>query len=64
MSLRLAEGLDLARFEAIAGRPLAAATIDRLAALDLLMVRGGRLIASVSGRMVLNGILRELSADL
>ena len=64
MSLRLAEGLDLARFEAIAGRPLAAAAIDRLEALDLLRVQGGRLIASVSGRMVLNGILRELSADL
>ena len=64
MSLRLAEGLDLARFEAIAGRPLAAAAIDRLEALDLLRVQGGRLIASASGRMVLNGILRELSADL
>ena len=64
MSLRLAEGLDLARFEAIAGRPLAAAAIDRLEVLDLLRVQGSRLIASASGRMVLNGILRELSADL
>ena len=64
MSLRLAEGLDLRRFEAIAGRQLNATAIDRLAELRLVQLQGGYLRATAAGRMVLNGVLRDLSADL
>ena len=64
MSLRLREGLDLARYEAILGRPLAEAALVRMEELRLIERDGARLAATEAGRMVLNGVLRELSADL
>jgi putative oxygen-independent coproporphyrinogen III oxidase len=64
MSMRLGEGLDLRRFAAIAGRKLNAAAMARLGELGLLEQQGTTLRASASGRMVLNGVLRDLCADL
>ena len=61
MSMRLSEGMDLARYAALAGTPVDAARIDGLGELGLVRVENGRLIATSAGRAVLNGVLRELA---
>jgi oxygen-independent coproporphyrinogen-3 oxidase len=64
MGLRLAEGVPLARIEAVADRPvrqaLDAAALDRLVAAGLLRVGGGRLRATKAGRQRLDAVLRRL----
>ncbi len=62
MSLRLSEGTDLARFEALAGRGLPTQRIMDLVELGLVEYSGRRLCATPTGRSVLNGILRDLLA--
>lgn len=64
MSMRLTEGLDLRRFQAIAGQSLSEPAIMRLVELALVARHDHRLRTSASGRLVLNGVLRALSADL
>lgn len=61
MSMRLSEGMDLARHEALAGAPIDARRITGLGELGLVRVESGRLIATAEGRAVLNGVLRELA---
>ncbi|MBU9697860.1 radical SAM family heme chaperone HemW [Rhodobacteraceae bacterium HSP-20] len=61
MSMRLAEGLDIARHAALAGEPIPQARIEALEALGLVRVESGRLIASDAGRAVLNAVLRDLA---
>ena len=63
MGLRLSEGLDLARLEAISGLSLPAAALSDLSALDLITTGGGRVTATPRGRMVLNGVIRRLTED-
>ncbi len=60
MSLRLAEGADLARFRALGGPDLA----PRLATLEpgLVESHGDRLIATPQGRLLLNSLLAALLA--
>ncbi len=60
MSLRLAEGTDLERFEKLAGRPLNRERISSLTDSGLISCNNSRLIASPAGRMILNAILKEL----
>jgi oxygen-independent coproporphyrinogen-3 oxidase len=62
MSMRLAEGMDVARYERLSPAPLPADRIARLEELGLLRLDKGRLMATSNGRAVLNGILRELAA--
>ncbi|AWB50056.1 coproporphyrinogen III oxidase [Gemmobacter aquarius] len=62
MSLRLTEGMDIARFERLNGAELDPGRIANLTDLGLVTATGGRLTASASGRIVLNGVLRELLA--
>ncbi len=62
MSMRLAEGMDVARYERLSPAPLPADRVARLEDLGLLQQVEGRLMATSSGRAVLNGILRELAA--
>jgi oxygen-independent coproporphyrinogen-3 oxidase len=62
MSMRLSEGMDIARYEALSRVPLHGAKVAHLGDLGLVRVESGRLIATVEGRMVLNGVLRELGA--
>ncbi|ESW60904.1 MAG: coproporphyrinogen III oxidase [Rhodobacter sp. CACIA14H1] len=61
MSMRLSEGMDLARYAALAGAPVEGARIAGLGELGLVRVENGRLIATSAGRAVLNGVLRELA---
>jgi oxygen-independent coproporphyrinogen-3 oxidase len=64
MGLRLAEGLDVARLQAVAGAPLAqaldTAALERLIADGLLEMHGGRLAATAPGRQRLEALLATL----
>jgi len=62
MALRLAEGADLARYRRLAGAPVDAARIARLAGDGLVRQTGDRLAATARGRIVLNRVLAELLA--
>jgi oxygen-independent coproporphyrinogen-3 oxidase len=62
MALRLAEGLDLGRLEALSGQPLDAARLDTLEGDGLIARNGTRLVATQSGRLVLERLILELAA--
>ncbi|GLS86258.1 coproporphyrinogen III oxidase [Cypionkella aquatica] len=61
MSLRLGEGLDLARYQDIAGAALSPAKLQNLTDIGMLTAKNGRLQTTLNGRMVLNAVLRELA---
>ncbi len=63
MSLRTAEGTDLARYRQIAGADLSTESVSDLAELGLIRLESGRLIATPQGRAVLNAIITELLPD-
>ena len=60
MSMRLAEGMDMARYQAH-GANLPRDRIADLLGLGLVTKGDGRLAATATGRPVLNAILRELA---
>jgi putative oxygen-independent coproporphyrinogen III oxidase len=63
MGLRLAEGIDLNRFERLAGSPLSAAQITHLAQHGLVETPvAGRLRVTATGFPVLNAIVADLAA--
>ena len=62
MSMRLGEGMDLARHRALARADLPAAAIADMVGMGLVRQVGGRLAATGQGRPILNAILRELAA--
>ena len=61
MSMRLAEGMDEARYRALGG-VYTEASVSHLCDLGMVRRDEGRLIATQAGRPVLNAILRELAA--
>lgn len=61
MSMRLTEGMDIARYQALAGRALPQAKLVDLQELGLIQLDGSRVMATAQGRPVLNGILREMA---
>lgn len=61
MSMRLAEGMDIARYERLSGAPLPEVAVADLSALGLVELCQGRLRATATGRPVLNAILRALA---
>jgi coproporphyrinogen III oxidase-like Fe-S oxidoreductase len=61
MSLRLAEGLDTARYHRLAGRPLAPSRVQGLADEGLITCTGTRLVATAKGRLVLNAVAADLA---
>ncbi len=64
MSLRLAEGIDLRRLEALGGVRPSRAAIERLEKLALLQQpTPDRLVATRAGRFVLNELVLQLSAS-
>ncbi|PXW78277.1 oxygen-independent coproporphyrinogen-3 oxidase [Ruegeria sp. P4] len=63
MGMRLFEGLDLERHEALAGKPLSETKIQELTDWGMIVVDGARLRATAQGRAVLNAVLRELLTD-
>lgn len=62
MSMRLAEGMDEARYARLAGAPLSARAVADLEGLGMVRHQAGRLATTETGRPVLNAILRELAA--
>jgi putative oxygen-independent coproporphyrinogen III oxidase len=62
MALRLAEGLDLARLAALGGQGPDEARLNALEGDGLLSRAGGRLVATQSGRLVLERLILELAA--
>jgi oxygen-independent coproporphyrinogen-3 oxidase len=60
MGLRLAEGIDLERYAALAGVPLPPGPIAELADLGLVETAGSRLCATPAGRPLLDAVLRRL----
>jgi putative oxygen-independent coproporphyrinogen III oxidase len=63
MGLRLTEGIDLARYEALAGRPLSSRRIVRLQEERLIEPIGNsRLRATHSGMIVLDAVVADLAA--
>ena len=62
MGLRLAEGVDLRRHEALAGARLPEEGLSELVALGLVEIDGDRLRVTERGRPVLNAVLRALLA--
>jgi len=62
MGLRIAEGIDLERYQSLAGHPLDQGKIEALSALDLVEQDGSRLSATARGRRLLNAVIAELAA--
>ena len=63
MSLRLKEGLDLARYNTMSPTPLSMPHLDYLQDLGMVNFDSNRVAATAKGRIVLNAVIRELAAD-
>lgn len=63
MGLRITDGIDPERFQALSGQPLASDTVDHLQAIGMIEPHGYRLRATRAGRAVLNAVIRELLPD-
>jgi putative oxygen-independent coproporphyrinogen III oxidase len=61
MSMRLREGMDVARYAALAGRAPDAVAIAHLIDDGMIRSDGGRIIATDQGRAVLNAVIRALA---
>lgn len=61
MSMRLAEGLDIQRYQDLAEANLDAEKLLHLSQLGMITSNGKRLRATPKGRMVLNAIIRDLA---
>ena len=60
MSLRLLEGADLNRYEAMAGEPLSVKAISELVEMNLITNESGRIRTTAQGRPLLNSVLAHL----
>lgn len=63
MCLRLTEGVDMARFEALGGKPLDPATLKDLEQMGMITVESPYVKATHQGRLVLNAVIAELLLD-
>ena len=63
MGLRLVEGVDLARYARLAGRPVEGDILQSLIAQNLVTLRQDRLSATACGQLLLNQILAQLLPD-
>ncbi|MFT3988777.1 radical SAM family heme chaperone HemW [Aestuariivirga sp.] len=61
MGLRISEGIDLDRFESLAGRPMDSSKLAGLKSMGLVKRNGNRLSATADGRRLLNAIIGELA---
>lgn len=61
MSMRLSEGLEIARYERLSGSRFNPETLARLQEMGMIEQTDGRLRTTSAGRPVLNAILRELA---
>lgn len=61
MAMRLSEGMDIARFERLAGEPLKDDALERLEEWGMIERTEERIWTTSAGRPVLNAVLRELA---
>ncbi len=61
MGLRIAEGIDLLRYEGLAARPIDEDKIATLSSMGFVSLEDSRLRATPAGRRVLNTLIQELS---
>ena len=62
MGLRISEGIDLLRYEKLAGKPMSADRINAMMELGMVkMIGNSRLAATPQGRRVLNAVIAELA---
>jgi putative oxygen-independent coproporphyrinogen III oxidase len=59
MGLRIAEGIDLARYRALSGRP--PSHVAELTEMGLVSLHGDRLVTTHAGRRVLNAVIAQLA---
>jgi len=62
MGLRLSNGINIMRYEMLAGRRLSAETVYQLVQLKHIEIAHGNLRATSSGRLILNAIIGALAA--
>ncbi|MCP4205805.1 MAG: coproporphyrinogen III oxidase [Shimia sp.] len=63
MGLRLSEGVDLQRYESMAGKPIEGTRVATLQDIGMIEIENSRLRVLPQGRMVLNSVLSELLVD-
>lgn len=63
MGLRIADGIDLARFEKITGAPLSVSAINDLVEIGMIQTDGQKISTTRHGRMVLNAVIEKLIPD-
>ena len=63
MGLRLKEGIDLKRYESLAGRSLSTKKITQMEDIGMISCESANLQVTAKGFMVLNAILAELLTD-
>jgi oxygen-independent coproporphyrinogen-3 oxidase len=63
MGLRVRSGLDVARYESMAGRELNPEARKSLSELGMIIDSGGRITVSKQGVMILNSVISEFLAD-
>lgn len=63
MGLRLEEGINLKRYEALAGVPIERAKIDHLCEIGMISVKNDQLMVLDQGFMVLNAVIETLIPD-
>ena len=63
MGLRITEGVDIARHQALAGHPLSPDSLHELRDLGLIVDDPVRLRTTSAGRMVLNHVIKTLMSD-
>lgn len=63
MALRLREGMSASRFASLAGRKVNPNRLAGMVEIGMLETHRDQIIATPSGRMVLNSVLAELAAD-
>ncbi len=64
MSMRLAEGMEICRFEHLSGAEIEPSALTEMIELDLVNHSAGRLTASRKGRLVLNAVIKRLAHNL
>jgi oxygen-independent coproporphyrinogen-3 oxidase len=62
MGLRVTEGIELPRYEALSGKPMDGTKLEGLSSLGLVSREGPKLRATEKGRRVLNALIAELAA--
>ncbi len=62
MGLRISEGIDIVRYQALAGRNFTDSRVADLTSLGLVVTDGSRIRATARGRPLLNALIAELAA--